>query len=97
MDVTNLSMADVQFLLERKFDYDHDERKTPDAARATRFTTGWRDAVASLAGERELYRDLRTLTWQNLGYRLGRVFGDVPDEVRQTVFKQFCEQYEGNA
>jgi putative restriction endonuclease len=93
VNVDNLSNDDVQFLLERKFDYDRDERKTPDGARATRFKTGWRDAVASLSGERPLYTDLRTLTWQNLGYRLGRVFGDVPDEVKDTAFNLFSEHY----
>lgn len=94
MDVHNLSADDVQFLLERKFDYDHDARELPDAARAARFNVGWHDAVASLAGERELYTDLHTLTWQNLGYRLGRVFGDVPDEIKETVLTLFSEQYD---
>jgi len=93
VDIYNLSVADGQFLLERKFDYDRDERKIPDVARATRFHTGWRDAVASLSGERGLYTDLRILTWQNLGYRLGRVFGDVPAEVKATVFNLFSEYY----
>ena len=93
MDVYNLSGDDVVWLLERKFDFDRDERETPDAARFGRFKAGWRDAVASLAGERELYNDLRTLTWQNLGYRLGRVFGEVPDEVKETVFNLFREHY----
>jgi hypothetical protein len=51
VDVYNLSRADVQFLLERKFAYEHDGREAPDVARASRFGTGWRDAVASLALE----------------------------------------------
>ena len=67
--ITDASLADAF----NGFAFDRDERQTPDNLRRFRFGQGWRDA-AELGKE---YSDetLKTLTWQNLGYRLGKVFG----------------------
>lgn len=62
--------------------YEKDERKPLDSSRERTFHRGWRDAVEDGSyGE----GTLRTLSWQNLGNRLGCLFGDVPDEMRDEL------------
>lgn len=62
--------------------YERDARKPLDDARERTFHDGWDDAVAG-----HLYDDsrLHKLSWQNLGNRLGRLFGDVPEEMREEL------------
>lgn len=66
--------------------YDEDIRDTdPNKSghRRARFRQGWRSAV-----EGRSYGDkaLRELTWDNLGHRLGRLFGDASDEMIDTQY-----------
>lgn len=65
-----------------QLDYEHDARRLPDELRRRQFHVGWRDAVQR--DETYTGRTLRGLTWRNLGYRLGRHFGDLtPREIDQ--------------
>lgn len=62
--------------------YERDERKPLDDVRERAFHDGWDDAVAGrLYDESKLHK----LSWQNLGNRLGRLFGDVPAEMREEL------------
>jgi len=47
------------------------------AHRKARFKDGWRNAVA---GDEYAANTLRELTWENLGYRLGKLFGETSAE-----------------
>lgn len=68
--------------LEAMVSYDTDSRKPLDNRRERTFHDGWEDAVNDgLYDEKYLHR----LTWQNLGNRLGCLFGDVPDEMRDEL------------
>lgn len=48
-----------------------------DSRRRTRFKQGWRDAIE---GQKYGPGAMQRLTWQNLGYRLGKVFGETSPE-----------------
>lgn len=61
--------------------FDRDARHTdPNESghRRARFRQGWLHAV-----EGRIYGDaaLKELTWDNLGYRLGRIFGSTSEEM----------------
>lgn len=61
--------------------YTHDARDTTpdrDGRRRAQFHMGWRRAVA---GEAMQVSALDRLTWQNLGYRLGALFGATTSEL----------------
>lgn len=57
--------------------YEEDSRKSPNAHRRDRFRRGWRDAVA---GDTDYSQVLHKLTWWNLGFRLGRLFGETEED-----------------
>ena len=62
--------------------YAEDIREPLDGSRERTFHEGWRDAIESGPnGEGAFDR----LSWQNLGNRLGCLFGDVPDEIRDEL------------
>ncbi len=69
--------------IERAFalmQYDGDDRRAPDERRRAHFRTGWEDATK----RHEVYSEatLKRLTWNNLGYRFGRQFGEAsPDQI----------------
>jgi hypothetical protein len=46
--------------------------------RRARFQSGWADAAGGLSYEA---KTLETLTWQNLGYRLGKVLGKTSSQL----------------
>ncbi|XGI84198.1 hypothetical protein ACEU6E_02820 [Halorutilales archaeon Cl-col2-1] len=62
--------------------YDEDERKPLDKRRERTFHDGWDDALEDGSYTQGT---LNTLSWQNLGNRLGCLFGDVPDEMRDEL------------
>lgn len=71
--------------------YETDVRKPPDSYRRERFKSGWEDAAVRKKNYAE--KTLKRLTWQNLGYRLGKRFGEkVPDEIYR-VYEQFSNHY----
>jgi len=57
---------------------DRDDDPNASGHREAEFRKGWKDALGP-----ECYRDdtLRKLTWRNLGYRLGRLYGKTSDEM----------------
>jgi hypothetical protein len=73
--------------------YSADHRRAPDESRFRKFHKGWQDAIANKA---KPYTDnsLSKLTWQNLGYRLGKHFGaQSPEKIRE-VFHYFAQRYD---
>ena len=62
--------------------YETDERAPLDSDRERTFHRGWRDAVESGPYSAGTFNKL---SWQNLGNRLGCLFGDVPEEMRDEL------------
>jgi len=62
--------------------YEDDQRKPLDSDRERTFHRGWNDALDSGAYSEGVFN---TLSWQNLGNRLGCIFGDVPTEMREEL------------
>lgn len=77
-------------------DYEEDRRQeNPGSDRQGAFKRGWSAAVK---GEEESSRygadpELTELTWDNLGYRLGRLFGPTSDELKQELF-EWCAAHQ---
>lgn len=65
--------ADYERLLSQ-ISYERDGRNPPDSFRCARFADGWKDS--STRNESCTEQTLRHLTWQNLGYRFGKEFGE---------------------
>lgn len=71
--------------------YENDRRTVdPDANyRRGRFKVGWnRAADGAVMGDEALAE----LTWENLGWRLGMLFGEAPDELKEELYRWFVEQ-----
>lgn len=62
--------------------YEEDNRKPLDKDRERTFHRGWRDAVEDGPYSEGTFNQL---SWQNLGNRLGCLFGDVPDEMKDEL------------
>lgn len=74
-------------------DYREDVRHTEpneNQERKLAFRRGWTHAVSETRGP---YSDdaLERLTWQNLGYRIGRILGDAPVEDRERMYELCVE------
>lgn len=71
-------------------DYEDDKRQeNPGSDRQGAFKRGWGAAVKG-EGESSRYSDdpeLTNLTWDNLGYRLGRLFDPTSEERQQQLFE----------
>lgn len=65
-----------------------DDRDTPDERRRARFASGWTDAAEA----NRVYTGgtLAQLTWQNLGYRIGRQVGPASVEAMDTVYSRLA-------
>lgn len=75
-------------MVEERLSYDEDIRKDPTSGRKANFKQGWTRAV-----EGQEYEDvLEELTWNNLGWRLGRIFGDTPEYLRDEMYEWCKEQ-----
>ena len=73
--------------VEKKMDFEIDDRDTdPDASRyrLARFRIGWDRAVR---GDNYSEETLRKLTWDNLGWRLGRLLGEASQENVDRVYR----------
>lgn len=68
--------------------YDEDARKDLTDGRRRNFKQGWTRAVEG----REYEDALERLTWNNLGWRLGRLFGETPDELREEILEWCVDQ-----
>jgi hypothetical protein len=74
------------------FDYIADERKSPDSNRRGQFKAGWRDAAER--GRVYVESTLESLTWHNLGYRVGEKFGARDGSDIDEAFHCFARHYE---
>ena len=77
-------------------DYTEDIRIVPtdDDTRLPAFKTGWTEAVKH-DDIPSKYRDnpkLDTLTWENLGFRLGTLFDDSSPEMREELYNWCVQQ-----
>lgn len=68
----------------------------PGSDRQAAFKRGWTAAVKDLSDtdESSKYSEgppPEELTWDNLGYRLGSLFGETDDELRQELF-EWCKE-----
>jgi hypothetical protein len=70
--------------------YDEDVRQIdPDDGYCRgRFKVGWNHAVDGVAMESALGR----LTWENLGWRLGRLFGETPEGLQEELYHWCVDQ-----
>ena len=71
-------------------DHEEDVRQlNPCSDRQGAFKRGWGAAVKG-EDQPSRYQDdpnLNKLTWDNLGYRLGCLFGETPDDLKQEMFE----------
>jgi exonuclease III len=67
--------------------YNEDVRQVDpdDGYRRGRFKVGWNHAVEGV----EMGSALDRLTWENLGWRLGKLFGETPDDLQEELY-QWC-------
>jgi hypothetical protein len=69
-----------------------DHRKRPNSGRRGQFKRGWIDAA--VRGRQYREEALATLTWCNLGYRIGRdLCVSAPEEILQ-VWEHLARKYE---
>ena len=73
-------MADPTF---EGLNFEVDDRNDPDAHRKDRFRRGWNDAVR---GKDYGRTTLRKLTWQNLGWRIGKMLGHGSQETVERMY-----------
>lgn len=90
---SDVNQADHERLLSQ-LSYEQDVRNPPDNLRRARFETGWKDA--SIRNENYTAQTLRRLTWQNLGYRFGREFGEQPSEEIEKAYRFLARLYTEN-
>lgn len=71
--------------------YEEDGRIVPDPAdeRLDVFKEGWRKATT---GEEYGDHAHQTLSWHNLGWRLGKLFGETPDELKEEMYHWCVKQ-----
>ena len=62
--------------------YETDKRRPLDKDRERTFHRGWKDAIEDGPYSEGTFNKL---SWQNLGNRLGCLFGDVPVEMRDEL------------
>ncbi len=89
-DLASLTVTDCDFILSR-LDFSRDVRNMPDDRRRIRFTTGWQNATARQ--RRYSKRALKRLTWDNLGFRLGQLYGPRSKEEIIAVFEVFSTHH----
>ena len=70
-------------------------REAPGSDRQAAFKRGWTAAVKDLSDgpESSKYAEgppPEDLSWDNLGYRLGSIFGETKDDLRQELF-EWCK------
>lgn len=64
--------------------YEKDVRNPPDADRKKRFKIGWQRAVA---GRDYVPKTLEDLTWDNMGWRMGKLHGEASAQVIEAFFE----------
>jgi len=74
-----------------KHDWEEDQRVFPEPGndRVGSFKAGWTKAEN---GEEFGPRALRGLSWHNLGWRLGMIFGETPTDIKEDLYRWCVEQ-----
>jgi hypothetical protein len=72
-----------------KHDRDEDQRVFPEPGNDGSFKAGWTKAEN---GEEFGPRALEGLSWHNLGWRLGMIFGETPTELKEEIYRWCVEQ-----
>ncbi|WP_336024524.1 hypothetical protein [Halobellus salinisoli] len=79
--------------------YEEDKRNTnPDSNHLRNFNAGWTEALKD-DPDKSKYKEnpeLPNLTWENLGYRLGSLFGETSKDLREELFEWCKEQQAEN-
>jgi len=79
--------------------YEEDVRNTnPDSNHLRNFNAGWTEALKDTP-DKSKYKEnpeLPNLTWENLGYRLGCLFGETSDELREELF-EWCKKQQAES
>jgi hypothetical protein len=78
----------------RKLKHGGDIREWPDSYRGARFLAGWRDATERRNREPYTSKILEKLTWQNLGWRLGKKYGPRSRDEIVTFYEILSEHYQ---
>ncbi len=71
--------------------YETDVRNPPDDYRWRSFWSGWNRAAAGREYGPEVANDL---TWDNLGYRQGKIFGDTERDLAKEMFDWCAKHYQ---
>ena len=89
-EVTHLQvLAELERLsLDKEFEMD-DTNKNPGKENYREFNTGWNKQVAG----KKYKAALKTLTWNNLGYRMAKRFGEKSEDDRRYVFRVIKEDF----
>jgi hypothetical protein len=74
----------------RELVFYHDNRADPDDARQRQFIVGFHQA---LAGRTYTAKTLKMLTWNNLGWRLGRIYGAGGEAIVDELWSRSVRQY----
>jgi len=74
-----------------KHDWEEDQRVFPEPGndRVGSFKAGWTKAEN---GEEFGPRALQGLSWHNLGWRLGMIFGETPTDIKEDLYRWCVEQ-----
>jgi len=74
-----------------RLNYEDDVRTVDPNAnyRRGRFKMGWSNAVDGTEMDEEV---LSQLTWENLGWRLGKLFGDTSEDLQEELYEWCVEQ-----
>lgn len=72
------------------FAFEVDDRNPSDNYRKARFREGWQNAVT---GQAYSSATLKKLTWDNLGYRLGKLFGETSDQLIDEMHEWCVRQH----
>ena len=85
--------SDVVYEINKALSYEEDKREdpSPDDEKLDVFNQGWRKAVN---GDLDDYGELAhsSLSWHNLGYRLGKIFGETSTGLRRDLYYWCVEQ-----
>src|SRR5262249_42541029 len=75
-------------------EFEIDVRKPPDRYRKREFRTGWRNSLSTDPKDEYTKKKLKKLPWNNLGYRLAKLFRDTPEEMIEELYDWSVRHYQ---